>query len=605
MFQSEERGRIKWATIDSFFNAARLQRKSLIWGLIALCLASACWSAVSLLSGRLADRILAVARAQGTAHLDFEIRVLFALTTLALLIMYLGNRYGRLLVNQTLIRALTLVHECALASVLNSPLKFFHQTESGRIVSRFSADYLNASQSLDRTMATFLYSILAMFFCIISISLTQPRVLIVAVPFGFGLFFVSRYFGRQARDLQRSASRVSAQCLAHVNETGNLSVSIRALNLSEQMQSRMGSLISEAAHLSMKSSEMSNHRALVQSLFALALISLSFFMLSINYAKGYLTLGEAGAVITLLMVILRNFILVIELLNTMEVGFVSIERLIEFTRLPSEEKLFLIETHPVDDAHDTTKHFVQQQDAKLALQDLFSLQFDHVSVRYSEDGMWVLHNLCGRMVGKKIVGIVGRTGAGKSTLVASLLRFVPLSAGRIFLQGVDLSGISIKEARQKIAFVSQDPILFSGTLLRNIAPNADENDLSARERALQVLDLVGLGEWLRQLSQGLETSLIERGANLSQGQRQLICLARAMSQSPEILVLDEATSAVDTETENMVGSALLRIKTQIPILLIAHRPVTIQLCDEVWRLADGRIVEVVHPTQVSLEEELS
>jgi ATP-binding cassette subfamily B protein len=190
---------------------------------------------------------------------------------------------------------------------------------------------------------------------------------------------------------------------------------------------------------------------------------------------------------------------------------------------------------------------------------------------------------------KQMVALVGRTGAGKSTLLHALLRFVPLETGRILLNGVELSDVAPRDVRKRIAVVPQEPILFSGHLLNNILPEATSDDVVALQRAEIQLNAVGLGEWFAQLPQRWETPIFERGSNLSQGQRQLVCLARALAQEPELIVLDEATSSVDAETEKLVSHALQNIRNRIPILLIAHRTATIDACDVVWHLEKGKI----------------
>ncbi|NBO37643.1 hypothetical protein EBU99_03570, partial [bacterium] len=165
MLESELQGRIRWSSVRAFFQAALKQKAPLLAGLFALVLASAGWSAVSLFCGQLADRLIDLGRSGHVVHDDKRLASLFLIVIALLYLMYLGNRYGRLFLNQTLIRALTELHARALRAVLASPIAFFNSTPSGRIVSRFSNDFHNASQSLDRTMATFVYACFTMVFC--------------------------------------------------------------------------------------------------------------------------------------------------------------------------------------------------------------------------------------------------------------------------------------------------------------------------------------------------------------------------------------------------------------------------------------------------------
>jgi ABC-type multidrug transport system fused ATPase/permease subunit len=587
MLENEIQGRIRWSSIKLFIGSALKHRTPLLAGLFGLTIAAGCWSLVTFLSGRLADRILFVGQSGQPIQTDTQIAIYFALVMACLVIMYLGNRYGRLFINATLIKSLNELHERAVRAVLHSPMSFFNSNPSGRIVARFSNDFHNASQSLDRTMATFIYSLLAIVFSSIAILQTQPTVLLLAIPVALAIFQTSRVFGRKARDNQRSSGRAAAAVLAHLSETGNIGVGVRALGLQDRLAQRMNALQIESSRFALSTIELSNLRAFIQSLLGLVVIAGALVVSWWAHEKGQITIGQAGAIVTLLMVVLRNFVLVIELVNTVELGFVSIERINEYAELPSEDS-----THP--------ETIVSEIPAiKSAI-----LGFENVSVSYKPDVLPVLKQLTAIMDNCKMVGIVGRTGSGKSTLLAALLRFVPLSEGRIFLNGHNLGTLAAREIRRKIALVPQDPILFSGNLLSNILPGANTDDSNAELRALNALHAVGLFEWVKQLPQGLNTELIERGLNLSQGQRQLVCLARALAQSPELLVLDEATSAVDVESERIVAAALQNIRRQLPILLIAHRPETIRSCDEVWLLKDGKVAWSGAPDALPAREEI-
>jgi len=612
MIEDEIQGRIRWSSVRLFTRSALQQRSSLQIGLLALLCASAGWSVVTLLSGRLADRILEVASLGLPIHTDSKIALYFVAVLFFLYVMYAGNRYGRMYINATLIRALSQLHEKVVSAVLHSPMSFFNENPSGRILSRFSNDYQNASQSLDRTMATFIYSNMAILFCSIAMLLSQPVVLALALPFAAGIYMASRVFGRRARDAQRSAGRAAASVLAHLNETGQVSVAVRALNLGERLEQRMHALLNESNTQSLRTLDLSNARSLVQSLLGLLLILCAMLACAEAHTRGQLTVGQAGAVISLLMVIMRNFVLVIELLNTVELGFVSIERMNQYAELISEDALgpgvaqeagvsaVTKESGPVAPQESS----VSASESKTPI-----LQISNLSVRYNPSTPFILRNLDASLTSRGMVGIIGRTGSGKSTLISVLLRFTTLESGRILLRGRDLSALPIEHVRRQIALVSQDPILFSGTLLSNILPRecnglSSENSQELVDRARGVLQIVGLSDWVSQLPEGLDTEVLERGLNLSQGQRQLLCLARALAQDPQILILDEATSAVDPELERLISAALQRIRTRIPVLLIAHRPATIQSCDEVWLLKGGRFVWKGHPSDIPPQEVL-
>jgi ABC-type multidrug transport system fused ATPase/permease subunit len=431
-------------------------------------------------------------------------------------------------------------------------------------------------------------------------------VLLIALPFAVAIFFASRIFGRRARDAQRAASRASAAVQAHLNETSNIGLSVRSLGIEKTLSGRMEALQTEASRLALSTLQWSNARTMTQSVLALMLMSAAVYLSSLAHSKGHLTVGQAGAVVTLLMVILRNFVLVIELVNTVELGFVSIERINEYTKLPAEDDSMKINS--------SEAVLNEQQYARARQSGQFStsesttephtqslLRFENVAVRYAASESPVLQGLSAEMTSCGMVGLVGRTGAGKSTLIAALLRFVPLESGRIVFHGLDISTLPVAQVRRRIAFVPQDPILFSGRLLTNIIPAAQKDDPAVRDKAMASLATVGLSDWLLSLPHGLDTELTERGLNVSQGQRQLLCLARALAQQPWLLVLDEATSAVDAETERLVGAALQKIKMSIPVLLIAHRPATIQTCDEIWLLEAGRIVRTGRPSDIQAE----
>jgi ATP-binding cassette, subfamily B, multidrug efflux pump len=214
--------------------------------------------------------------------------------------------------------------------------------------------------------------------------------------------------------------------------------------------------------------------------------------------------------------------------------------------------------------------------------------FSYRNVEQTADEDWVLRDVSFRMQSGQTFAIVGHTGAGKTTLISLLLRFYDIQRGQILLDGVDIRLLDLQELRKQFGIVLQDPFLFSGTIESNIRLGTPGITRSDVEKAL---DEIGLGEFIRSLPQAVETEVNERGSTLSVGQRQLISFARALAHNPRFLILDEATSSVDTKTELLIREALDRLLSGRTALVIAHRLSTIQHADRILVFHKGRLRE--------------
>jgi len=214
--------------------------------------------------------------------------------------------------------------------------------------------------------------------------------------------------------------------------------------------------------------------------------------------------------------------------------------------------------------------------------------FSYKNVAEPKDEDWVLRDVSFRVSAGETFAIVGHTGAGKTTVISLLLRFYDIQRGQILLDGVDIRLLDLQELRRQFGIVLQDPFLFTGTVESNVRLGTEG---ITRKTVQPALDEVGLGDLMRSLPQGVETEVNERGSTLSVGQRQLISFARALAHNPRFLILDEATSSVDTKTELQIRDALDRLLSGRTALVIAHRLSTIQHADRILVFHKGRLRE--------------
>ena len=247
----------------------------------------------------------------------------------------------------------------------------------------------------------------------------------------------------------------------------------------------------------------------------------------------------------------------------------SVERVMAYTSLDTEPG-YKITTHPpINWPHDG------------------HVSFKSVALRYYPGGPQVLKNLSFEIPGKKKVGIVGRTGDGKSSIVAALLR-MPEADGEIHIDDVPIKIIQLQESRKCISVLSQSPLLFSGSLRRNLDPLEKHRD----DELWNVLEEVDLNRMVKNLEGQLDFIILEKGENLSVGERQLICLARTLLQQSKIVILDEPTANVDPNTERTIWTTVREKLKNSTVITTAHRLNTVRDCDVILVLREGQVAEL-------------
>ena len=292
---------------------------------------------------------------------------------------------------------------------------------------------------------------------------------------------------------------------------------------------------------------------------------------TVNFINGIKFLGVsaiAGLSLSFVMEAFRLAQYSVRQFGLVENLMTSVERVITYTNLESEPGYQTKALPP--------KHWPRHGHVTLR----------NVTMTYYKGGPRVLNNINFNIKGKSRIGVIGRTGAGKSSLVAALLR-MPDAQGDVIIDGVKIIDINLKESRRCISVLSQVPVIFSGSLRRNLDPMNQHEDL----RLWSALEDVQLKSFVESLNGQLEYELLESGANLSVGERQLVCLARTLLQDNRIVILDEPTAHVDPITEQTIWKTVHEKLNNCTVITIAHRLDTIKTCDTILVMREGEIAE--------------
>eukprot|EP00750_Incisomonas_marina_P032853 INCI9383.2.p1 GENE.INCI9383.2~~INCI9383.2.p1 ORF type:complete len:1011 (+),score=200.32 INCI9383.2:2704-5736(+) len=471
-------------------------------------------------------------------------------------------------------RASVKLHEDMLNRVLRAPMAFFHANPVGRVTNRFSKDIDDVDKNSMPNIQKFIQSVFSLIGSLILMCTTTVYTTALVVPMFFGFFFVVRYFQASNLECKRLDSLSRGPIFSQFSECIGGIESIRAYRKEEHELSKSARAIDR--HIALDLLQQALNQWLNVQLSILG--SLMILGCCCFGVAGRRVLGSALAIMAIQTSTSVSPVLASLLTNwaVAEQGMNAVERVEEYTRVN-------LEKFEGDD--DESNPSLQDWPKKGAI------EYQKAVARYRADLNPVLQGLSVSIKGGEKVGIVGRTGAGKSTLFLTLFRILELDSGRCLIDGVDISKLNLTFLRSKISIIPQVPVLFNGTLRSNLDPYGEHTD----EDLLDVIEQANLGPYIRSEGRGLDLEVASGGSNFSAGQRQLLCLARALLRHSKILILDEATASIDVATDELIQKTIKESFAQCTLLAIAHRLNTIIESDKILVLDFGQLKEFGTP----------
>lgn len=477
------------------------------------------------------------------------------------------------------------LHDAMLNSVLRAPMVFFHTNPLGRIINRFAKDLGDIDRNVAIFGNMFMSQVSQLLSTFVLIGIVSTMSLWAIMPLLVLFYGAYLYYQSTAREVKRLDSITRSPVYAQFSEALNGLSTIRAYKAHERMAGINGKSMDNNVRFTLVN--MSANRWL-----AIRLETIGGLMIWLTATFAVMQNGRAenqeafastmGLLLSYALNITGLLTGVLRLASLAENSLNAVERVGTYIDLPSEAP-------PVIEGSRPPPGWPSEGEIK----------FDDVVLRYRPELPPVLHGVSFIVPSSDKVGIVGRTGAGKSSMLNALFRIVELERGRILIDGYDIAKFGLADLRKVLGIIPQTPVLFSGTIRFNLDPFNEHNDADLWE----ALERAHLKDVVRRNPLGLDAEVSEAGENFSVGQRQLLSLARALLRRSKILVLDEATAAVDVRTDALIQKTIREEFKSCTMLIIAHRLNTIIDCDHILLLESGRVVEYDTPERLLLNEE--
>ncbi|XP_062019394.1 ABC transporter C family member 5 [Rosa rugosa] len=469
-----------------------------------------------------------------------------------------------------------------LRSVFRAPMSFFDSTPAGRILNRVSIDQSVVDLDIPFRLGGFASTTIQLIGIVGVMTKVTWQVLLLVVPMAIACLWMQKYYMASSRELVRIVSIQKSPIIHLFGESIAGAATIRGFGQEKRFMKRNLYFLDCFARpffCSIAAIEWLCLRMELLSTFVFAFCML----LLVSFPHGTIDPSMAGLAVTYGLNLNARLSRWILSFCKLENKIISIERIYQYSQIPSEAPPV------IEDSRPPTRW---PENGTIELHDL--------KVRYKENLPVVLHGVTCTFPGGMNIGIVGRTGSGKSTLIQALFRLIEPAAGRILIDKIDISTLGLHDLRSRLSIIPQDPTLFEGTIRGNLDPLQEHSD----HEVWQALDKSQLGDVIRKTEHKLDSPVLENGDNWSVGQRQLVSLGRALLKQAKILVLDEATASVDTQTDNLIQKIIRTEFKNCTVCTIAHRIPTVIDSDLVLVLSDGRVAEFDTPQRL-LEDKSS
>uniref|UniRef100_A0A3Q2DK98 ATP-binding cassette, sub-family C (CFTR/MRP), member 12 n=1 Tax=Cyprinodon variegatus TaxID=28743 RepID=A0A3Q2DK98_CYPVA len=472
------------------------------------------------------------------------------------------------------LRAACKLHDGMFRKILASPMSFFDTTPTGRVLNRFAKDQEEVDSVLPLHMDPFLQFCLLVTFTIVIIASVFPAMLVAVVIMGALFSIILFIFQRSIRQMKKMENISRSPCISLTTSTLQGLSTIHAYNIRDRHIKLFTSL----------NDINSNHYVLFHSgtrwlsfwldfmAASMTLLVALFVVLSsnttINQSLKGLALSYTIQLTGMLQYVVRQS-------TEVEARFNSVERLLEYITTCKSEAPRHIKEAQIPDGWPKNG----------------AITFQEYKMRYRDNTPIVLNGLDFPIRAGEKLGIVGRTGSGKSSLGVALFRLVEPAGGTIFIDGVNIAAIGLRDLRSKLSIIPQDPVLFTGTVRYNLDPFDQYTD----EEIWTVLQKTYMKDSIIRLEGKLEAEVLENGENFSVGERQLMCMARALLRNSKIILLDEATASIDSETDALIQNTIKEAFQDCTMLTIAHRINTVMHADRILVMDNGKAAELGPP----------